>query len=380
MTDIHVESVTHSAPESFGHVIVKEQITTTYHQENSCHITGQKEQVARIGASGTGIISFESSTISTELSSEIMEERLATNLGTQGSLESSTDQEMFSNEPQVTSPLQSSGSQVRYFPEQDANHTLYSIREDHSLVDRNPTLDREDCHQSQSLVLDKPGLDCSSKTKNDSEEIGSLQEETHSVEKKNGVINKPCEGLPSTEETVNDTQLKALESFGSTGDPISCTGNYTPKVHISPFNVVDTSLPMKLSLYLENGVSETTCNRTPPQMSPDGPNFDVSPLQYQCSPETSCTNVPPLPVSRGTEHAASLEGKEVVSNDLLLSSHPQTSPPCRTAIDSLPTFNSERPSNLPTLSRRSFSPWNSVSPQRYFKEFLFVVQVEKSPQ
>lgn len=373
LTDIHIESVTHSAPESFGHVIVKEQITTSYHQENYCDVTGQKEQVNRIGASATESISLESSTISTELSSEIMEECLATNLGTQSSLRSSTDQEI-----QVMSPVQSSGLQVKYLLEQDASHTLYSIREDHSLVSKNTTLEREDDHQSQILVVDKPVLDCYSNTTKASEEVVSPKEEAQSVDEKHGLINRPCEGLLSTEDTAGDAQSRASVNSGPTGDPISCTENSIPEVDISPVNVVNTSFPIKLPLYMENGVSKTTWNRNSPEMSPDVLSFDAShqshSSQSQCSSETNCSNVPPLFGSSGTLNSVSMEGKEVPNNDMSVSSLPQTSPPCRTATNNLPTFNNERPASLPNVRGRSFSPWNTsnLSAQRYFKELVFV--------
>ncbi|XP_053095847.1 uncharacterized protein plekhg2 isoform X1 [Pangasianodon hypophthalmus] len=371
LSDIHMESVTHSAPESFGHVTVKEQFTTTCHQENYCNITGQKEQVTRIGASATEINSFETSTSSSELSSEIMEEHLATDLGTQRSLESSTDQEILSKENQVMSPLQSSGSQVQHFLEQDANHTLCSIRENHSTVNKNLTFEREDEHQSQLLVVGQPVMDCYSNSINESEEVVSLKEQAHGVEEKNGLINKPYESLQSTEDTVGDTQLRASVNSGSTDDPISCTENSTPKVDVSPVNITDTSLPIELALYLENGVSETTSNRNP-QMSPDVLNFDVShhpcssQLQYQCSSEASCTNVPLLLGSRGMVNPEFLEGKEVLNNDVLVLGNPQTLPPCRPAIDNLPKFNSQGLANQPSTMGRSFSPWNTsnMSSQR----------------
>lgn len=360
LTDIHMESVTHSAPESFGHVMVKEQFTATYHQETYYTIAEQKEQATRIGASATKIISLESSTNSPQSSSEIMEEYLATNLRTQYSLSCSTDQKRLSKENQDTSLLQSSGSQVN---------------ENHSLKDNHMTLERDDDHQSQLLAVDKPVMDCYSNAKNELEQVESLKEEAHIVEGKNGLINKPCEGLRFTEEIVGDTQLRASVN----SDPISCTENSTPKVDISPVNVVNTTLPIELRWYLENGVSETACNRNP-QMSPDLLNFDIahqscsSQVQYQCSPETICTNVPPLLGSREMVNSVSLEGEEELNNDLLVLSHPQTTPLCRTSIDNLPTFNSQRPACLPTERGRSFSPWNTstMSSQRYFIKFVFV--------
>lgn len=358
MTDIHTESVTYSAPESFGHVIVKEQITTNYHQENYCDISGQKEQFTRTGSYAKDNISLEPSTFSTEMSSEIMDKPLDTNLATQRSLESFTDQEMLSKGPQVMSPLQSSGSQVKFVLEQDANYTLYSIREDHSAVDKNLTLEKKYDHQRNLFIADKPVL--------------GKQEEAHGVKEKNSLINKPCESLLSTEDTVGDTQLMASANSGSIGDPLPCPDISTPKVDRSPVYVVDTSLPIQLPLYMENGLSETTWNRKSPQMSPDVLNFDVSTqshssLQFQCCSETSCSIVPPLLGSRG-------KVKEVPNSDVTVLSHPQTSPPCRTATNNLPMSNSERPANLPNVRGRSFSPWNTsnMSAQRYFSEVLFL--------
>lgn len=381
LTDIHIESVTHLAPESFGHVIVKEQFVKTYHQENYCDIAGKKEQVTRIGADATEIISLESSNISTELSSKIIDEHLTKNMRKQSSPESSTDQEISSKENQDTSSLQSFGLIGNF--EQDANHTLCLIRKGQLLVDKNLMLDKENDHQNQLLAVGKPVMDCYSNSQNESENVASVKEEAHSAEEKNGSINKSYEGLPCTEDTAGDTQLRASVKSGSTADPISCTKNSTSKKDVYPDNVVDTSLSVELPVYLENGVSETTCNKNPP-LSPDVLNFDISPQscfsQLHCSSETSCTKVPPLLGSRGMVHSVSLESEEELNIDSLESSHSQTSPPCRTSTESLPTFNSQRPTNLLNARERSFSPWNTsnMSSQRYFKEF-FLFLVRKIP-
>lgn len=324
-----MESVTHTAPGSFGHVIVKEQITTTYHQENYCDISGPKEQVARIGACAKELISLESSTISSQISSEIMEKPL----------ESFTEREMLSKGPQVMSSLQNSGSQVKFCLEQDANYTLYSIREDHAAVDKNLTLERKNDHQSHLFIVDKPAL--------------GKHKEAHRAEEK-----KPCESLLSTDNTVADTQLRASVNSGFTSDPIPCTDTSSPKVDRASVYVMDTPLPIELPLYLENGLSETTWNRSSPQMSTDMFNFDVShqshsSQQYHCSSEASCSNVPPLLGSRGIVNSESLEDKEVPS-ELTVLSHPQTSPPCRGITTNLPMSNSERPANLPNVRGRSF--------------------------
>ncbi|KAM9468829.1 uncharacterized protein Hap1MRO34_013413 isoform 2-T2 [Clarias gariepinus] len=345
LSDFHMESVTHSAPESFGHVIVKEQFTTSYHQENYCDITGQKEQANRLRADATEIVSFESSTISTELSAETTKEHLATNFGTQNS---STVQEILSKHDQVTPTLRSSGSQVTFFLEQDANNALYSIREDHSIIDKNLPLEGDNEHQSHLLVMDKTVMDCYSKS---TEEVLSLKEEACVVEE------KPCESLSSTEDRVGHYQLRASLNSVCTGCPASCTENSTPKVTVSPGNVVDISLPIDLSLYMENGVSDPTCNRNR-QMSPDVSHQSLQ-LQHQCSPETSSSNVPPLLGFQKMVNSESLGGKEVLKNHSLVSNQPQTSPPCRNTTDNLPKLNSQRPASLPNVMGRSCSPGNT---------------------
>ncbi|XP_027031020.2 uncharacterized protein plekhg2 isoform X1 [Tachysurus fulvidraco] len=300
LSDIHMESVTHSAPESFGHVVVKEQFSTTHHQENYCDITGQKEQVASLEASAAEVISFDSSTTSTELSFEVMEQHLATNL----------------------------------------------------VVDKTLTFKRDES-QSQLLAVDKPVMDCYSILKNESEEFVGLKEEAHSVEEKNdGLINKTCETLLSTEDTPCDTQLMDEVNSDSSNVSISYPENSIPKEDVSPVNIVDTSLPIELALCLENGISETTYNRNS-QMSPDVFNLNeshqscFSQPQCQCSPETSYTNVPPLLSSRGIV-SPELEGQEQVCKDLSVLSHPQASPLCKPDID-----------NLPNGMGSSLPPWNT---------------------
>ncbi|XP_046718873.1 uncharacterized protein plekhg2 isoform X1 [Silurus meridionalis] len=356
LSDIHMESVTHSTPESFGHVIVKEQFTSACHQENYHDITGQKEQVTIFEASATEIISLESSTI-TEFPSEKEEEHLPTNMGTQSYLESSTDQDILSDENQDTPAVQSSGSQVKYCLEQD--HTLYSIKEDHSIVDKNPTSDRKDEHKL--LVVDKPVMDCCSKSRNDSKEGSPLKVEASAIKESHGLMNTPCENPQFTEETVGDSQMRLSINSDSTDDPIICT-----KVDLSSVNVVDTSLPTELSQYLGNGVSETTCDGNP-RMSPNVLDVDVSPqscssqLQYQCYPETSCTNVPPLHGLREMVTPQTLGGNKKLS----MSNHSQTSAFCKTGTNNLTKSNSQRAGDFHNEMGSKISPWRTdISSQR----------------
>ncbi|TSN39345.1 Pleckstrin homology domain-containing family G member 3 [Bagarius yarrelli] len=326
--DIHMESITHSAPESFGHVIVKEQFSPTYYQNNYCDITGQKEQVSRLGACTT-------EPISTDLSSEVIKDHLATNS------ESSTDS-------QVTPSVHSSGPQVQYNLEQEANHTLFSIQEDHLLVSNTLPFKKQDEAQSQLLIVDKPRLDCYTDLINESEEEVYLKEEAHHAEEKGGLNNKSCVDLRSTEATLENSQLRPLKNFKCISDPVSYTEKSTLKENVS-VNIVDTSLSIELPPCLDYSVSETT-TKINSQLLPGVLSFEVShqssQVGYQVTPETSCAIAPPLHSSKET--VKSIEGKEAKHNDLL-------------AIDNPQSANNQRPADLPNATEESWKTSNMYS-------------------
>ncbi|KAL6471101.1 hypothetical protein MHYP_G00197510, partial [Metynnis hypsauchen] len=383
LSDVHMESVVASSLEPFGHVIVREQLSTTYHQENDCNLSGQKEQVVHLESSAIEVSSSESSTMS---SSEATEEKLARDLGavisqsfSQSILQkhelSSTEQATVSKANKAESPPSSSNSQAQivpepsfdqcdFLPEQKANHTLYSITEDHSVAIEKPVCVKEDGLQRQ-LPPYKPAMPCYSDSKdecfNDPIAAQCLKEETDSAKDKNNSCLKPCKTILSSDEKVSETQLQA--SVDCINYPDSCTEECMSNVSQSSVDVNEASLAIVPLPYLNNCASEPPSN-SEPQMSLDVSEQSFSSqLQSQPSPPPSFTNVP-SPLEPGDmQNPQPLKGKEELNNGLSVLSPPPTPPLCGPTTDNLPKFTSQRPDNLPTAMGRRNVPanWNTLT-------------------
>ncbi|XP_036417146.1 uncharacterized protein plekhg2 isoform X2 [Colossoma macropomum] len=381
LSDVHIESVVPSSPEPFGHVIVREQLSTTYHQENDCNLSGKKEQVVQLESGAIEMSSSESSTVS---SLEATEEKLAIDLGaviSQSSSESPlqkhelspTEQAMVFKADQGPSPPLSSDSQAQvvpepsfdqcdFLPEQKTNHTLYSITEDHSVAIEKPMYVKEDGHQRQ-LPPDKPAMSCYSDSKDecftDPVAAQCLKEETNSAKDKNNSSLKPCETILSSDEKVNETQLQT--SVNSIDYPVSCTEDCTPNVSQSSVDVNEASLAIVPSPYLNNCASEITSNSELQISLEVSEQSFSSQLQSQPSPTPSFTNVPSPLEPGGMQNPEPLKGKEALNNGLSVLSPPPTPPLCGPTTDNLPKFTSQRPDNLPTAMGRRNVPanWNT---------------------
>uniref|UniRef100_A0A3B4C0H4 Pleckstrin homology domain containing, family G (with RhoGef domain) member 2 n=1 Tax=Pygocentrus nattereri TaxID=42514 RepID=A0A3B4C0H4_PYGNA len=365
LSDVHMESAVASSLEPFGHVIVREQLSTTYHQENDCNLSGLKEQV----------IHLESVAIEAMSSSEATEEKLARDLGavisqsfSENPLQkhelSCTEQATVSKADKAQSPTSSSDSQCDFLPEQKANHTLYSITEDHSVATEKPMCVKEDRLQRQ-LPPYKPAMPCYSDSMDEcfTDPIAAqcLTEETDSAKDKNNSSLKPCKTILSSDEKVSEMQLQA--SVDPIDYPASCTEDCTPNVSQSSVDVNEASLAIVPSPYLNNWASEPTSN-SEPQISLDvfEKSFS-SQLQSQPSPTPSFTNVP-SPLEPGDmQNPQPLKGMEALNNGLSVLSPPPTPPLCGSTTENLPKFTSQRPDNLPTAMGRRNVPanWNTLN-------------------
>lgn len=368
-TEVHTDSAVPSPPEQFGHIIVTEQFSTTYHQENDCNLTGQKEKFAQLGSSAIVVSSSDSrtdSSTSAEILAEALEETSAVDLGapvTQRSSEkyesSSTDQAPLSEKGEATSPpppcfgsqgqvvIETSLEHCEFVPEQKTNHTLYSITEDHSVAVEKPMCVGE--AQRHLPPGDTSAMPCYSDSKNDPAAVQCLKEEICSTKEKNISGLKPCESGLSSEEKVDETQLQA--AVDSIDYPVSCTEGCTTPPVVSITN-------------LNCSVSETEDN----QVSSDAPVAEMlePQLQSQSSPTQKCTNVT-SPLGSGDTHSLEpLKGKEEHRNGSTMLRPASTPSSCGSTTDNLPKFTSQRPDNLPTtMGRRSLpANWTLASSQR----------------
>ncbi|XP_066519581.1 serine-rich adhesin for platelets-like [Hoplias malabaricus] len=378
LADDQMESVVPSMHEPFGHVFLREQLSKTYHQDNDCNLSGQKEQVEVLQSSATESNSLECFTASTEISSGTTEEKLAEDLKdvmiSRTSLESSvqkyelgcTDQALPSKEDHYTSPPpicesqtqdvpETSFDQCEFLPEQKTNHSLYSITEDQPLAAERPL-----------SAGDKPIMPCHSDTKDeqviDPVAAQCLKEESNSTEEKHSPSLNSCEYILCSEEMVCEAQLET--SVHSSDYPIPSMMDCTNKITQSSVDGVDgteESFPI-VSVSYATSASETT-NNSQPQMEDPEQSYS-SQLQPQSSHTPSTTNVPSPLTPLDMHNLEPLKGKETPNNGLPGLSPSSTPPPCGSATDNLPKFTSQRPDNLPTtMGRKSFpANWDTPNP------------------
>ncbi|XP_026853467.2 LOW QUALITY PROTEIN: uncharacterized protein plekhg2 [Electrophorus electricus] len=377
LSDFHMDSVISSSIESFGHVVVREQFTTTHHQENDCNLIGQKELTTQLGYSKTETSLFESTIACTEISSAIIEENLAIQMGTdevsQGidivsteSYESSKEEQAISLPPCSQSQAQVM-SEITDHCEQKSDHTLCSVREDNSAAFS--TCVREDGIQTQLSPGDKLVMSCGSDYKvelfTDPVKTEFLKEEAYNAGEKYNSVLKPRDSKMSTVDTFGEMQLQASVYSEFPDYAATCTENCLSKESLSSIDVIETSLPMVSATYVGNSISDRTSN-TESQLLLDIPISKVSEQtclsqpQSQSSPTANFTKVP---FPRDMHNPEPLKAKEESNNGLLVLSPPSTPPPCGPTTDNLPKFTSQRPSNLPTtMGRRSLSGnWNTLN-------------------
>ncbi|XP_072548160.1 uncharacterized protein [Salminus brasiliensis] len=336
LSDVHIESVVPSPAEAFGHVIVREQFSTTYHQENDCNLNGQKEQEEKLAIDlGSDVVSHSSS---------------------ERSLQKHEDQAMLHKEDEATSPPPCSLSQEQvasetfdhceFVLEQKTNHTLYSITEDHSVAVEKLMCVNEDRPHRQLSSADQCLIEPTA---------AQCLKETNSAREKGF---EPAESKPLTEEKVGEIQLQASEN--SIECPVSCPEDCTPRVSQSPvssIDVIETSLSVASELNFNNSISESA-RRSEPQTSID---MSISEVSEQ-SVSTQLQSQPSSPP--GMHNPEPLNDKEVLKNGLSVLSPLASPPPCGPTADNLPKFTSQRPDNLPTaMGRRSLpANWNTSTP------------------
>uniref|UniRef100_W5KP50 Pleckstrin homology domain containing, family G (with RhoGef domain) member 2 n=1 Tax=Astyanax mexicanus TaxID=7994 RepID=W5KP50_ASTMX len=326
------ESVVPSLPEPFGHVIVREQFSTTYHQENYCKLNGPKEQQENLTMDlGAGVMSKSA---------------------LESSVQTQEDQAILYEEDEAMSPPPCSESQA-----QKTNHTLYSITEDNSVALVKTMCVNEDQPQAELPPGDQCFIDPAAEQ--------CLKEETNSAkEKKSGL--EPDESKPLPEEKVSEMQQQSPENY--TDCSVSGSEDCTQRARLSSVDLTEASPPVASELSLNNSISETTSN-SEPQMPIDMPFSVVSDdsvstqLQSQPLPTPGCFKTAPASAfgPGGTHNPEPLKSKETLHKSLSVLS-PLSSPlPCEPTPDNLPQFTSQRPDNLPTtMGRRSLpANWNT---------------------
>lgn len=364
LTDL-IESSVLPPSEPLGHVIIREQLSTKYHQENDCNLIGPPEEIS----------SIESNKLSADCSAQVLSER-KTVVESQVSgttnhskslletCESLLHKEDFQGDESL---LNYSEAQDRADPQitfnictlplaQYADNMPHSPQENRINVEDNSIEINitEELHQSQMLQKDTPCENNSTSFLFTDPLVSDHIGVTHSEEEKNDSIVKPCESvalmLQSSTDNKNETpDLKFQQTWVHTETVDSGTSLVFSVDDADACNPlqsmasVDSHVPTTVIISEESDqAQESTTNST-----------QVAPLLGLCG------NCSPLDVN------------DNLSNNSNILSSPSASPLDAPTLNELPQFTNQRPPNLPSATgkRSPITSWNisplPTSPLRY---------------
>lgn len=346
-----IESSVLPPSEPLGHVIIREQLSTKYHQENDCNLIGPPEEISFIESNK---LSFSSGDFSAQVLSErksVVESQFS---GTTNHSKSSLDAESLLHKE----GFQGDESLLNYSEAQDRADLQitfnpcglpldqYADNMPHSSIEINIT---EEWHQRQMLRKDTPTSENNSESTNvlfTDPLVSEHSEVTHSVEEENDSIVKPCESvaLMLQSSTYNKDETQHLKSQQAWVDAeIVDSGKVTSLV----FSVDDVDVCHPL----QSMVSVDSCVPTTVIISEDQAQEGT----------TNSTQVAPLLGSCGK--CSPLDVNDNLSNNSNILSSPSTSPLDAPTLNELPQFTNQRPPNLPSATgkRSPITSWN-ISP------------------
>lgn len=350
------ESSETTPTEPFGHIILREKLSTTYHQENDCNLIGPLDQISEIG-SNSSFSSADSSFTSVQILATVTESQVTVIPDhTDRSLET-IESKLHAKDQSIPLPVYS-GTQVQAeseFPSkicgfplvEHASSVLQCIQENHSDVgDKSNSVYR--IAERQVLQENKPAFVnnyCPSSDAFIDPLVNKyVGKETHSEKKTDSVV-QHCERILSidNEQDEMDTgHLKSnLNNIGMT--------NMEELTQVSSVSEESTSPPVHPAASLKNCVPSTLII-----------SEESKPLA-QVQDSTSPTHLVPLLSLYGKCSPQEFKSKEDINSKTL---SPCSTPLGGPLLDELPRFTNQRPSNLPsTTGKRSpFINWNSSSP------------------
>lgn len=355
------ESSETTPTEPFGHIILREKLSTTYHQENDCNLIGPLDQISEIG-SNSSFSSADSSFTSVQILATVTESQVTVIPDhTDRSLET-IESKLHAKDQSIPLPVYS-GTQVQAeseFPSkicgfplvEHASSVLQCIQENHSDVgDKSNSVYR--IAERQVLQENKPAFVnnyCPSSDAFIDPLVNKyVGKETHSEKKTDSVV-QHCERILSIDDEQDEMDTGHLKSNLNN---IGMT-NMEELTQVSSVSEESTSPPVHPAASLKNCVPSTLII-----------SEESKPLA-QVQDSTSPTQMVPLLSLYGKCSPQEFKSKEDINSKTL---SPCSTPLGGPLLDELPRFTNQRPSNLPstTGTRSPFINWNSSSPvvQRY---------------
>ncbi|XP_050985538.1 uncharacterized protein plekhg2 [Labeo rohita] len=344
------ESSVSTPTEPFGHIILREKLSTKYHQENDCNLIGPPDEISTNASNSLYFSSAESSATSIQTLTTVMESVISDHR--ESSLEkceSKVQEEALSHstclgvEPEMSPNLASvpldkhDNVQENNSYAVDKSIAINSTEEGQILQEENTDFVSNSCPSSE-LIID-PLI------------MKHLEDETHSVEEKMDLTVQHCETILSIDEMhtghLNSNQARADAETTSMEE-------ITPVV--STVSELGVCPPVQSAASLKNCVLNTA-------VIFEGSEHLYPVVQLQ-EDRTCSTQLMPLLGSCGKSSSLDVKSKEDLSNNSKTLSPPSTPPVGGPPLDELPRFTSQRPSNLPsTTGKRSpFTNWNPSSP------------------
>ncbi|XP_016308369.1 uncharacterized protein LOC107662784 [Sinocyclocheilus anshuiensis] len=354
------ESSVSTPPEPFGHIILREKLSTTYHQENDCNLIGPPDEISTNVSNSLYFSSAESSATSVQILTTVVESQISvisdhreSSLGKCESKLHEGDQSLstcagtqIQAEPEVPSKLAG-------FPlDEHADNVLQSVPENHLYaVGKSTAINRTEegpILQEENLAFVSNSVPVS-ELFTDPVIIKHLEEETHSVEEKRGLTVQHCKSILSIDDKQDEIHTGHMNSKQDRAD-IETTSMKEVTPVVSTVSEVGACPPLQPAPCVLNTVVIS----------------EGSELSYPVAQEvtTSPTQLMPLLGSCSKCSPLDVKSKEDLSNNSKTLSPPCTPPVGGPPLDELPRFTSQRPSNLPSATgkRSPFTNWNPSSP------------------
>uniref|UniRef100_A0A9J7X7X0 Pleckstrin homology domain containing, family G (with RhoGef domain) member 2 n=1 Tax=Cyprinus carpio carpio TaxID=630221 RepID=A0A9J7X7X0_CYPCA len=351
--------------ETFGHIILREKLSTTYHQENDCNLIGPPDEISTNGSNSlyfscaessatslTTVIESQVSVISDHRKSSLDKCESKVQEGDQSLSLSTFSGTQVQAEPEILSNL------ARFPLEKQADIVLQSVQENHCSVDKSIAINRTE--EGQTLQEENPAF-VSNSGQSSELFIDPLfskhceKEETHSVEEKRDLIAQHCESILSIDDKRDEIHTGHLNSKQAWADTEATSMEEITPV-MSSVSEVGACPPLQSAASSKNCVLNTVVISEGSEHS-----YPLAQLQEDA---TSPTQQKPLLGSCDKCSPLDVKSKEDLSNISKSLSPPSTPPVGGPPLDELPRFTSQRPSNLPSATgkRTPFTNWNPSSP------------------
>ncbi|KAK2881152.1 hypothetical protein Q8A67_018420 [Cirrhinus molitorella] len=328
------ESSISTSTEPFGHIILREKLSATYHQENDCNLIGPPDEIS---TNGSELLYFSSAT-SVQTLTTVMESQVSVISGHRESSLEKCESKVQEGDQSLTLST-SSETQLQAEPEMPSNLAGSSTEEGPIFQEEN-TAFVSNSGPSTELIID-PLI------------IKDLEEETHIVEEKMDQTVQHCETILSIDDKQNEIHTGYLNSKQAQAYSETTSMEETTPLLSS---VSELCPPIQSAASVKNCVLDTVVI------------FEESEHSYplvQLQEDTTCsTQLTPLLGSCGKSSPPDVKSKEDLSSNSKTLSPPSTSPVGGLPLDELPRFTSQRPFNLlSTTGKRSpYTSWNPSSP------------------